>query len=204
MRLNITMFDKEALYNKACEIYAQTEDTISRMDQVFRDISGLDYDGEATLVEFDLILQGILLSVACADGVFDETERTFIENITVHGDLLEFLCEDLPEDASITWDNLVSLPQEMTDELVAILPHAMEEMCEDFVSPLAAVDFSYARYGHLTTTPGDFLRQIETALLKISSLLAFVDDNGEDEEILSAANMINALVDRHWKKYIES
>ncbi len=198
------MFEKEELYDKASEIYSHAEETVSRMDMVFREISGISYDAEATLAEFDMILQGILLSAALADGHFDETEKTFIENIPCHGDLLEYLNELLPEDIEITWDSLMSLPKELSDDLVSLLPRILDDKCEDFVAPLAAVDFSYAKYGNLETAPGDFLRQIEQDLLKLSAILAFVDDNGEDSEIVSAAVMTRALVDDHWKKYIEA
>lgn len=204
MSLNSTMFDHDALYIKATQVYAEAEYTISRMDTVFQNIAGISYDTEATLAEFDIILQGILLSVACADGLFEPIEKSFIENITVHGDLLEYLNCILPDDIEITWDDLTDLPPDMNDTLVSLLPQILEDKCSSFVTPLAAVDFSYARYGNERTTPGDFLTNIESALIKIASLLAFVDDEGTEEELLSAAGMIHALVDRHWKKYIET
>ena len=87
---------------------------------------------------------------------------------------------------------------------MSILPQVLADQCESFVLPLAAVDFSYSQYGNLPTTPGDFLRSIESDMITIATLLAFVDDEGEPVEVNAAAEMIYALVERHWKGLIEA
>ena len=52
--------------DKAAEAYDHAEATIRAMDDVFRNVTGSDYDAELTLAQFDMILQGVLLNVACA------------------------------------------------------------------------------------------------------------------------------------------
>jgi hypothetical protein len=41
-------------------------------------------------------------------------------------------------------------------------------------------------------------------MITIATLLAFVDDEGEPVEVNAAAEMIYALVERHWKGLIEA
>jgi len=202
--LNIAMYDKQQIYNKAVESYQHAEDTISRLDSVFRMISGSDYEPESTLAQFDIILQGVLLSVACSDMIFDEIEQQFIEQICVHGDLLDYIRTDSEGELDLSWDDFAAADTEGQLKLVSVLPQVLEDQCKSFVFPLIAVDISYSQYGNLPTTPGDFLRSIENDMITIATLLAFVDDDGEPVEANTAAKMIYELVDRYWKDLIEA
>ena len=198
------MYDKQEIFDKAVEAYKHAEDTIMRIDSVYRLISGSEYDPESTLAQFDIILQGVLVSVACSDMIFDEIEQKFIENIAVHGDLFDYIRMDSDGEIDLSWDDFAEAETKGQLSLVAVLPQALSDQCESFVLPLAAVDFSYSQYGNLPTTPGDFLRSIENDMITIATLLAFVDEEGEPVEVNAAANMIYALVERHWKGLIEA
>ena len=198
------MFDKQEIYAKAAQAYEHAEDTITRIDSVFRTISGSDYDPETTLAQFDIILQGVLVSVACSDMIFDETEQQFIQNITVHGDLFDYIRMDTEGQVDLSWDDFASAETEGQLALVSILPQVLADQCESFILPLAAVDFSYSQYGKLPTAPGDFLRSIENDMITIATLLAFADNDGEEVEVNAAAAMIYELVERHWKNLIEA
>lgn len=200
----MTMFDKQEIYAKAAQAYEHAEDTITRIDSVFRTISGSDYDPETTLAQFDIILQGVLVSVACSDMIFDETEQQFIQNITVHGDLFDYIRMDTEGQVDLSWDDFASAETEGQLALVSILPQVLADQCESFILPLAAVDFSYSQYGKLPTAPGDFLRSIENDMITIATLLAFADNDGEEVEVNAAAAMIYELVERHWKNLIEA
>ena len=200
----MTMFDKQEIYAKAAQAYEHAEDTITRIDSVFRTISGSDYDPETTLAQFDIILQGVLVSVACSDMIFDETEQQFIQNITVHGDLFDYIRMDTEGQVDLSWDDFASAETEGQLALVSILPQVLSDQCESFILPLAAVDFSYSQYGKLPTAPGDFLRSIENDMITIATLLAFADNDGEEVEVNAAATMIYELVERHWKNLIEA
>jgi hypothetical protein len=79
------------------------------------------------------------------------------------------------------------------------LPQVLDDQCESFVLPLAAVDFSYSQYGGVLTTPGDFLKSIETDMIKIAGLLAFLDSDGTDDELNAAVSMIYELEGKHWR-----
>ena len=198
------MYDKQEIFAKAVEAYNHAEDTIMRIDSVFRSISGSDYDPESTLAQFDILLQGVLVSVACSDMIFDDIELQFIKNIAVHGDLFDYIRTDSDGEVDLTWEVFTEAETKGQLSLVSILPQVLADQCESFVLPLAAVDFSYSRFGNLPTAPGDFLRSIENDMITIATLLAFVDDDGEPVEVNAAAEMIYALVDRHWKGLIEA
>ena len=166
------MYDKQEIFAKAVEAYNHAEDTITRIDSVFRSISGSDYDPESTLAQFDILLQGVLVSVACSDMIFDDIELQFIKNIAVHGDLFDYIRADSDGEVDLTWEVFTEAETKGQLSLVSILPQVLADQCESFVLPLAAVDFSYSRFGNLPTTPGDFLRSIESDMITIATLLA--------------------------------
>ena len=204
MGLNKAMYDKQKIYDTAVDAYNHAVDTITRIDSVFRLISGSDYDPESTLAQFDIILQGVLVSVACSDMIFDEIEQQFIQSICVHGDLLDYIRMDSNGDLDMSWDDFAEAETKGQLALVSVLPQVLADQCDSFIYPLAAVDFSYSQYGNLPTDPGDFLRSIENDMITIATLLAFVDEEGEPVEVNAAAEMIYALVEKHWKDLIEA
>lgn len=176
-------YDRQDILDKAAQAYDHAESTIRAMDNVFRNVTGSSYDAELTLAQFDMILQGVLLSVACADGVFDPLEQDFIRQFAMHGDLLEYIRSDTNGEVDLSWDIIAGLPKDLTSDLLRVLPSVLDDQCESFIYPLAAVDFSYSQYGGVVTTPGDFLKSIETDMIRIAGLLAFVDSDGTEDEI---------------------
>ena len=192
-------YDRQDILDKAAEAYDHAEATIRAMDKVFQNVTGSNYDAELTLAQFDMILQGVLLSVACADGVFDPIEQDFVRQFASHGDLLEYIRADSEGEIDLTWDLIASLPEDLMATLLKVLPQVLDDQCESFVYPLAAVDFSYSQYGGVVTTPGDFLKSIEVDMIKIAGLLAFVDSEGTDNEINAAVSMIYELEGKHWR-----
>ena len=192
-------YDRQDILDKAAEAYDHAEATIRAMDEVFQNVTGNEYDAELTLAQFDMILQGVMLSVACADGNFDILEQDFIRQFAVHGDLLQYIRSDSNGEIDLTWDIIAQLPEQVTATLLQVLPQVLDDQCESFVYPLAAVDFTYSKYGGVITTPGDFLKSIEADMIKIAGLLAFVDSEGTDEEINAAVAMIYELEGKHWR-----
>ena len=192
-------YDRQDILDKAAQAYDHAEATIRAMDKVFQNVTGNDYDAELTLAQFDMILQGVLLSVACADGNFDVIEQDFIKQFAMHGDLLEYLRSDSNGEVDLTWDIMTKLPTEVINTLLQVLPQVLDDQCESFILPLAAVDFTYSQYGGVITTPGDFLKSIEADMIQIAGLLALVDNEGTDEEINAAVSMIYELEGKHWR-----
>ena len=192
-------YDRQDILDKAAQAYDHAEATIRAMDEVFQNVTGNDYDAELTLAQFDMILQGVLLSVACADGNFDVLEQDFIKQFAMHGDLLEYLRSDSNGEVDLTWDIMAKLPTEVINTLLKVLPQVLDDQCESFILPLAAVDFTYSQYGGVVTTPGDFLKSIEADMIQIAGLLAFIDNEGTDEEINAAVSMIYELEGKHWR-----
>ena len=184
-------YDRQEILDKAALAYDHAEATIRAMDDVFQNVTGSDYSAELTLAQFDMILQGVLLSVAMADGVFEDVEQDFIRQFAMHGDLLEYIRNDS--------NGEVGLPEDITAGLLQVLPRVLDDQCESFIYPLAAVDFTYSKVGNVMTTPGDFLKSIEADMIRIAGLLAFVDSEGTDDEINAAVSMIYELEGKHWR-----
>ena len=192
-------YDRQEILDKAAEAYDHAEATIRAMDGVFQNVTGSNYDAELTLAQFDMILQGVLLSVACADGVFDPIEQDFVRQFAMHGDLLEYIRSDSNGEIELTWDVIANLPEEVSSTLIQVLPQVLDDQCESFVYPLAAVDFSYSQFGGIETTPGTFLKSIEIDMIKIAGLLAMVDSDDTEEELCAAVSMIYELEGKHWR-----
>ncbi len=191
--------DRQDILDKAAEAYEHAEVTIKAMDSVFQNVTGSNYDAELTLAQFDMILQGVLLSVACADGFFDPVEQDFVRQFAMHGDLLEYIRRDSDGTIDLSWDIIASLPEDVSSSLIGVLPQILDDQCESFVYPLAAVDFSYSQFGGIMTTPGDFLKSIETDMITIAGLLSIVDSNGTEDELSAAVSMIYELEGKHWR-----
>lgn len=194
--------DRQTILDNAGAAYDHAEATIRAMSGVYRNIADKDYDPEITLAQFDMILQGVLLSVACADGIFDPVEQDFIRLFAMHGNLLEQIKADSEGKVDLTWDLIAALPEDLSSNLIQILPQILDEQCEEFVCLLAAVDFSYSKFGGVITSPGDFLKAIEADMIKIAGLLAFVDSDGTDDEINAAVSMIYELEGKHWRSFL--
>ena len=99
--------DRQKILDLAGQAYIHAEQTITAMDLVFRKLSGNMYDPALTLAQFDIILQGVLLSVACADGSFDPVEQDFIRMFAMHGDLLEYIRNDSNGEVDLVWEDIV-------------------------------------------------------------------------------------------------
>ena len=175
-------YDRQDILDKAAEAYEHAEMTIRAMDSVFQNVTGSNYDAGLTLAQFDMILQG-----------------DFVRQFAMHGDLLEYIRSDSGGKVELSWDLIGELPEEISSDLVRILPKILDDQCESFVIPLAAVDFSYSQFGGIETTLGDFLKSIEKDMIKIAGLLAFVDSDGTEDELNAAVSMIYELEGRHWR-----
>lgn len=195
-------FDRQDILDKAAEAYDHAESTIRAMDSVFQNVTGSSYDAELTLAQFDMILQGVLLTVALADGVFSPLEQDFVRQFAMHGDLLEYIKNDSNSTVDLTWDLIAGLPEDVAAGLIQVLPRVLDDQCESFIYPLAAVDFTYSQVGNVITSPGEFLQSIEADMIRIAGLLAFVDSEGTDEEINAAVAMIYELEGRHWREIL--
>ena len=192
-------YDRQDILDKAAEAYLHAESTIKAMDGVFQNVTGSNYDADLTLAQFDMILQGVLLSVALADGVFEPVEQDFIRQFAMHGDLLEYIRNDSNGEVNLSWDIIANLPEDVSTGLIQVLPRVLDDQCESFIYPLAAVDFTYSQLGNIVTTPGDFLKSIEADMIRIAGLLALVDSEGTDDEICAAVEMIYELEGKHWR-----
>ncbi len=190
---------RQDMLDKAALAYEHASAMIYSMDKVFQRFSNVEYDPNLTLAQFDLILQGVLLSVACADGIFVPEELDFLKQFVIHGNLLEYIKKDSDGTVDLSWEDVAELPPETTDELLRMLPLILDSQCQSLIIPLLKVDYSYSKHGAVETTPGDFLKEIEKDMIYIASTLAFVDCEGTDEELNAAAKMIFELEGKHWR-----
>ena len=199
-------YNRQEILDKAAEAYFHAEATIRALDGAFSQTSGRTYDAEETLARFDVILQGVLLSVAIADGVFDSIEQDFINQFAIHGDLLKFIAEDFKDkmgkETMLTWKIISMMPEDLVNDLVRILPLMLDRQCEEFAYPLAAADVEYSRSGKIKTPAGIFLKSIENDMIRIAELLASVDKDETQKEDNAATVMIYELSGKHWRDII--
>ena len=195
-----------SILDKAAAAYDHAEATIRALDGAFQYASGRTYDAEETLARFDVILQGVLLSVAIADGTFDDIEQDFINQFAVHGNLLKFIADDMLEKTGntteITWEMVAMMPEELAGNLVKILPLMLDKQCEEFAYPLVTADIKYSESGKIKTPAGIFLKSIENDMIAIAELLASVDETETSKESSAATLMIYELSGKHWRNII--
>ena len=196
-------FDRQDILDKAAAAYNHAEATIRALDGAFQYASGRTYDAEETLARFDVILQGVLLSVALADGTFDDIEQDFINQFAMHGDLLQFMAEDIQNQtgktAKLTWELIAMMPDDLVNKLINILPFMLDKQCEEFAYPLVTADIKYSESGKVKTPAGIFLKSIENDMVEIAELLASVDKDENSKETNAATLMIYELSGKHWR-----
>ena len=92
-------------------------------------------------MQFDLLLQGVLLHIALADGHFDLYEQQFIDKITDHGDLMKFIESKTNGELDFQWADVNQLSrQEQLGFLNMVDTWLQSDLCDDFIRPLATLD----------------------------------------------------------------
>lgn len=188
----------QELFDKATKSYDEAIKMIRGMDEVFQNVAykndpSRGYDTRVTLAQFDMILQGVLLSLALSDGDFDRLEQQFVDKITDYGDLLTYIKKKTDGKLDMTWSQIARLDAGTQKSLVEVLPAILDDLCDSFVKPLALVDNA------IDTV--DFLETLQSEIGTISACLSQVDGDSEQREARAAAEMVVKLLSARWIKY---
>lgn len=195
------MATAQELFNRACNAYNNIIKILELTDKTFQDIAYKNepskrYDTKVTLAQFDMILQGILLSVGCSDGNFDATEVQFVDKITDYGDVLMYIKNETKGELALTWDVVGRLNNETQQKLVSLLPHFLNKLCDSFVTPLALMD--------KVMKDVDILDMIQKGIAEIIFCMSSLDGSADESEMKAAAQMVVELIVMRWKKVLNS
>ena len=184
------MFELNPHIRRAQQSYDRSVELIRAMDGAFQRQTGVAYDCAITLVQFDRILQAILLNMALIDGCFHRLERRLIEGMGEHGDLMDWL---RGEGIDLTWAQAGVLEPQRRQELLDQLPGLLEQTCNDFVRPLALADIA---------DPVDYLEDLQRQLEVIADAMAQVDGESCSEEQNAYVHMLRHLLTDRWQAIV--
>lgn len=192
------MGQAQQLFNEAMGHYQHAIELVKMLYQVHRDAersySGRTQRGneQQSLIYFDLILQAVLLSLAVSDKNFDPMEQQYVEKITDYGDLTDYLRWWSRGKTDLTWQKIAEMSPATQQQLIGMLPDVLDQLCDDFVAPLAKVDSAIQET--------NFLAQLTEEIYRISSILGFIDGQVTAEEADASSDMIERLLSKRWKR----
>lgn len=183
----------QEIFDSAQAKYNEVIDTLTKFANIIEQATEGKFSTNIALVQFDCILQYMLLHEAIADGKISHVEQQFINFITDRGDILKVV--KAKTDVEITWDDLESISGETGVELLKALTPVYGELLNDFVGSVAKVD------GYIKEV--DLLKLINDNIIAIFAAFASVDGDATDAE---RDNVINAYVDlfvSYYQKAVE-
>ena len=183
----------QEIFDSAQAKYNEVIDTLTKFANIIEQATEGKFSTNVALIQFDCILQYMLLHEAIADGKISHVEQQFINFITDRGDILKVV--KAKTDVEITWDELESISGETGVELLKALTPVYGELLNDFVGSVAKVD------GYIKEV--DLLKLINDNIIAIFAAFARVDGGATDSE---RANVINAYVDlfvSYYQKAVE-
>lgn len=195
------MGNAQELFNRACNAYNNIIKVLELTDKAFQDVAYKNdpskrYDTKVTLAQFDMILQGILLSVGCSDGDFDGTEVQFVDKLTDYGDVLMYIKRETDGQLDLTWDVVARLDNATQQKLVKLIPHLLNKLCDSFVKPLALMDKVMDKV--------DILDMIQKGIAEIVYCMSSLDGSADQNEVKAAAQMVVELIVMRWKQVLNS
>lgn len=191
------MGNAQDLFNAACVPYDHAQELVKNVAEDFRQLEknatgDSKFNPMITMIEFDQILQGVLLTQALADGNFDRLERQFIDKITDHGDLLDHIKHETNGKISLTWDQIAWMDGRTQAELIEVLPAIMERRCKDFLVPFLLLQ--------RIVDDVDFMNLLVKDIATIGAMLAGVDGKVDDIEAEGAMAMLTELLLKPWNE----
>ena len=172
----------QEIFDSAQAKYNEVIDTLTKFANIIEQATEGKFSTNIALVQFDCILQYILLHEALADGKINHVEQQFINYITDRGDILKVV--QAKTGVELSWDELESVSPETGKELLKALTPVYGELLADFVGSVAKVD------GYIKDV--DLLALINDNIIGIFAAFASVDGNATDNE---RDSVINAYVD---------
>lgn len=172
----------QEIFDSAQAKYNEVIETLTKFANMIEQATEGKFSTDIALVQFDCILQYMLLHEAIADGKISHVEQQFINFITDRGDILKVV--KAKTGVELTWDELESISGETGSELLKALTPVYGELLCDFVGSVAKVD------GYIKEV--DLLKLINDNIIAIFAAFANVDGDATDAE---RDSVINAYVD---------
>ena len=187
------LFDQAvSYYNHTIRLLRQADEAFQKA--AFRGEPGRGYDTQATLAQYDMILQAALLSTAVSDGRFDPLERQFVEQITRYGDLLAYLRRKTQGKLDLSWQALTATSRDDQRFLVEMLPTVLDQLCDSFVQPMALVDRAVPQ--------AQLIKHILQDTARICACLSMVDGVNREQEREACIRSVSQLLGNYWQKYM--
>lgn len=182
MKTELSKEKYQELLESSYQDYNLSMETLNEMKIMVKKID-CNYDVIKAKMQFDAILQAILLNLAVADGNFNKLEQNFISSITDNCDLLDVI-NSRNDSNNYSWRNIEHLSKEETAELLKFVDEEIQSFLDDFVKPLAYID---------AMTERDYLDEILSSISGIAFTMMHADGNIEKIEITAAREAVNNL-----------
>ena len=183
----------QQIFDSAQGKYNEVIDTLTKFANIIEKATEGKFSTDIALVQFDCILQYMLLHEAIADGKISHVEQQFINFITDRGDILKVV--KAKTGVELTWDELENISGETGTELLKALTPVYGELLTDFVGSVAKVD------GYVKEI--DLLKLINDNIIAIFAAFANVDGDATDAERDSVINAYVDLFVSYYQKAVE-
>ena len=183
------------LYLSACESYTESKRLIGEISKIISEMNP-EITYEDVRVQYDLILQTVLLNAALEDGKFEEIELEFVTLLIKYGDILALANEAckkiMPEWKDVRWANVAEADCESAKKLASVVTKIVSSYTDSFVQVFYAID----KYNKKV----DYLGEITSYTRRILSNLSGIDGDKRAEETNTGMKIFKALVTDKCKK----
>ena len=162
------MADLQAIFDSCREAYKDSYFTISAMGDWLSERLGNGkkerFNSELLCKNFDIVLQFSLLQIAVADYDLDSKELVFIRDLTIKGDLIEYL-NSLVE-YKISWNTIYNTDVIELKGLLRDIEPLIESLSNDLATAFAICDAS---------TVHNYVSDLKTSIIVIVNGLGKMD-----------------------------
>ena len=162
------MADLQAIFDSCREAYKDSYFTISAMGDWLSERLGNGkkerFNSELLCKNFDIVLQFSLLQIAVADYDLDSKELVFIRDLTIKGDLIEYL-NSLVE-YKISWNTIYNTDVIELKGLLRDIEPLIESLSNDLATAFAICD---------ATTAHNYVSELKTSVIVIVNGLGKMD-----------------------------
>ncbi len=178
------------VFNSAQKHYNEVTEVLGKFGDMIAKATEGQFSTDIALLQFDCILQYMLLHEAVADGNISKVEQQFINLITDRGDILRVV--EKKTGVSLAWDDLTGIDKDTGDKLLSAITPTYAELLLDFLNHIAKVD------GYIKEI--DLLELINDKVVAIFVDFANVDGTATDEERDAVVNAYVDLFINHYQK----
>jgi len=182
-------------FDNACEHYEKAQNLIEEMGEIYsRCRVDSSFNIQRAKKQFDILLQTILLKIACADNEISSVESKFIDKITDYIDILSMLELNFTSGRPITWANLETLNPSNYDDFCDSIDKWSKEHIDALLKVLIIADYS---------SKFDYLEAFTENILSIANNLCQTDGTYSESENNSVCDIICDKYYYIWSKLLE-